>query len=29
MGFLEINYLKPEHLAGFDQYKVNKSLGVR
>jgi len=23
MGFLEINYLKPEHLAGFDQYKYS------
>ena len=25
MSFLEINYLKPEHLAGFDQYKVNEN----
>lgn len=23
MSFLEINYLKPEHLAGFDQYKYS------
>ena len=28
MGFLEINYLKPEHLAGFDQYKVNDDSGL-